>query len=205
MTVDAAPEVDGRRLRRERGRRAVVDAMIDLVLEGRSPPSADLITERSGVSQASLFRYFATLEELRRHAIERYFERFDDLIAIPRPGEGSRADRIERFVAARDTFYDRTAPMARLARQQAVAVRDFATTIDRVRASFAAQVAAQFAPELREVAPAERAQTVAVIAALTSFEAWDQLAPLGAHGRSVTLRRTIASVLDGARRVAPDT
>ena len=64
--------------------------MIDLVLEGHAPPSAEHVIERAGVSQASLFRYFATLDELRQEAIGRYFERFDGLIAIPQPaGMGS--------------------------------------------------------------------------------------------------------------------
>lgn len=200
VSVDTAPILDGRRLRRERGRRAVLDAMIDLVLEGHAPPSAEQIVERSGVSQASLFRYFGTLDELRREAIARYFERFDDLIGIPALGEGALSERVEHLVAARDGFYDRTAPMARLARQQAGDVADFAATIDRVRATFSEQVVAQFAPELRGAGADERAACVAVIAVLTSFEAWDQLAPLGPDGRRAALQRAIASVLGDATR-----
>jgi len=192
------PVVDGRRLRRERGRRAVVDAMIDLVLEGRAPPTAEEVTERAGVSQASLFRYFATLAELRQAAIGRYFERFDDLISIPDIGEGPLGDRIERFVAGRDAFYRRTEPMARLTRRQTGEFAELAETIDRVRATFADQVAQHFAPELRRFQPDERQRRIALIAVLTSFEGWDQLNTLGADGRTVALRRAIAELLGSA-------
>lgn len=191
----ADPVVDGRRLRRERGRRAVVDAMIDLVLEGHGPPNADEVTDRAGVSQASLFRYFATLDELRQAAIGRYFERFDDLISVPEIGDGPLGDRIDRFVAGRDAFYRRTEPMARLTRRQTDEVADFAATIERVRATFADQVAQHFAPELGRFQPAERQRRVALIAVLTSFEGWDQLATLGDDGRAIALRQAIADLL----------
>lgn len=187
--------VDGRTLRRERGRRAVIDAMIDLVLEGHTPPSASQVAERAEVSQASLFRYFATLDELRRDAIGRYFERFDELIAIPDIGEGRLRVRIDRLVRSRDAFYKRTAPMAHLTRRHAADVDDFGETIVRLRATFADQIAQHFAPELDPLDTVERVQRVAVIAVLTSFEGWDQLAPLGDRGRRDALRQAISDLL----------
>lgn len=177
--------------------------MIDLVLEGVVPPTVDRVSERAGVSQASLFRYFGTLEELRREAIARYFERFADLLAVPGIGDGPLPGRIERFVAARDVFYDRTAPMARLVRRQAADVAAFSETLGRVRSTFADQAAQHFSPELDHLDRATCDQCVAVIAALTSFEAWDQLADLGAEGRRAALRRGIADLLGGAQRPAP--
>ena len=165
--------------------------MIDLVLEGHTPPLAAHVIERAGVSQASLFRYFATLDELRQEAIGRYFERFDGLIAIPDIGVGTFAERVERFVVARDAFYKHTAPMARLTRRHAADVDDFAETIEQLRATFADQAAHQFAPELEELPTDVAKRRLAVVAALTSFEAWDQLALLGAAGR----RRSLVEAL----------
>lgn len=167
-----------------------MDAMIDLVLDGWAPPSVEQVVDRAGVSQASLFRYFGTLAELRHEAIGRYVERFDDLMAIPGIGDGSLTGRIDRFVTARDAFYARTAPMARLTRRQAAEVADFAETIDRVRATFVDQIAQHFAPEL-----GGDEHRAAVIAALTSFEAWEQLASLGTDGRRAAQRSAIAALL----------
>lgn len=187
--------VDGRRLRRERGRQAVIDAMIDLVLEGHAPPSVEQVIDRAGVSQASLFRYFGTLDELRQEAIGRYFERFDDLIAIPDIGDGPLGGRIDRFVTARDAFYERTAPMARLTRRQAADVDEFARTIEQLRISFAEQAANHFAPELEPLTVGARERRVAIVAAVTSFESWDQLAALGADGRRRALVDALVDLL----------
>lgn len=57
----------------------VIDAVIDLVLEGDPSPDSASVAERAGVSCASVFRYLATLEQLRTEATGRVFERFLDL------------------------------------------------------------------------------------------------------------------------------
>ena len=166
-------ETDGRRRRRELGRLAVVDAVIDLVLDGGRAPTADQIADRAEVSVASVYRYFESLDELRRLGVQRYFERIDHLIAIPDVGEGSLPGRIDSFVASRLEFYRVTEPMARMSRYQALDVEQMRTTLARVRATLADQVAQHFAPELAPLGRAARQDRVAVIAALTSFEAWD--------------------------------
>lgn len=173
----------------------MVDATIDLVLEEGVLPRAEDVAARAGVSPASLFRYFATLDELRAAAISRYFERFDDVMEIPRIGDGTRSSRVARFVAARDGFYSQTAPMARLVRRQAASVDEFAENLARVRATLADQVAQHFAAELGTLDATARVRRTAVIAASTSFEAWEQLAPLGARGRRAALRSAVADLL----------
>ena len=75
--------VDGRRARRERGRIAVSDAVIDLVVEGNADPTSEQVAKRAGVSVASLFRYFETLKELRQETLRRYFKRYDHLFQLP--------------------------------------------------------------------------------------------------------------------------
>jgi len=171
--------VDGRRRRRELGRLAVVDAVIDLILDGGGPPTAEQIAERAEVSVASVFRYFTSLDELRQVGVQRYFERIDHLLGIDDVAEGPLPRRIDRFVSARLEFYRVTEPMARLARHQAYDVDQMRTSLRRIRATLADQVAQHFAPELDGLRPATRADRVAVIAALTSFEAWDLMREQG--------------------------
>ena len=61
----AAPTTeDGRHARRDRNRLAVVDAMLELYVEGNLDPSSDEIAERAGLSPRSLFRYFEDLDDL---------------------------------------------------------------------------------------------------------------------------------------------
>lgn len=167
--------VDGRHLRREAGRRAVVDAMIDLILDGHVPPTAELVAERAGVSLASVFRYFDHLDDLRYEAIRRYLERYDHLLDLDQIGERSLTRRIAAVVDARVRFYGTIEPMARLARAQALTVPEVAATLERVRATLGDQLAEHFAEELRSLRPGQRRERLALVAALTSYESWDLL------------------------------
>lgn len=176
MAESVAPsKIDGRRLRREQGRVAVVDAMIDLVLDGRTPPTVDEIAARAGVSTASVFRYFDGLDDLRRHGIQRYLERYDHLLDVPDVGEHVLTQRIANLVEARQRFYETIEPMARLARAQAVTVPELDAALGRVRATLTDQLSEHFALELSALRPARRRELVVLVSALTSYESWEQL------------------------------
>jgi AcrR family transcriptional regulator len=184
-------KVDGRRRRREQGRIAVVDAMIDLVLAGHTPPTAEQVATHAGVSTASVFRYFDNLDDLRRQGIQRYLERYDHLLDLPGIGEQGLAHRITTLVEARQRFYETIDPMARLARAQALAVPELDEALDRVRATLADQLREHFAAELEGLRPAQRHELVALVAVLTSYESWEQLRRQGldraAVGRAMRL------------------
>ena len=194
-------QVDGRRARRDRGRLAAIDAMIDLVLDGHAPPSAEAVSKRAGVSEASLFRYFDTLDDLRQQAIGRYLERHDHLLEVPDIGEHSLDRRIRGLVDARLRYYETVAPMATLVRRQAPAVPEVAATLARVRATLLDQVAQHFEPELGSFRSSARTERVAVLAALTSFESWQQLHEQGLDRVSIARawRRALDDLL-GDRR-----
>lgn len=192
--------VDGRRRRREQGRLDVVDAMIDLLLEEGEPATAERIAARAGVSPASLFRYFASVDELRHHAIARYLDRYRDLMGVPDPGEATRQRRIANVVAARVRYHETVAPVARIVRRQAHGVTEIGETLGQIRSALADQLRRHFAPELASLRPAPRRELVAVLAALTSFESWDQLHEQGLD-RNQT-QRVLRSSID---RLLPPT
>ena len=170
----AKPTSDGRRARRERGRLAVTEAMIDLVLDGNIPPTSEQVAERAGVSAASLFRYFDTLDDLRRATTRLYFDRYADLFEIPDIGQGPLDARIDRLVSSRVTLYGTIEPMARLARWRAAEVGEVDDTLHRVRATLTGQIRHHFEPELGRLTSAVADDATMVIATLTSFESWDQ-------------------------------
>jgi AcrR family transcriptional regulator len=168
------PVTDGRRARRQRGRQAVIDATLDLVLEGHVPPAVEQIAQRSGVSAASVFRYFDTLDDLRHATTEVFFDRQAHLFEIPGIGEGPLATRIDNFVSSRVSLYESNEPMARLIRLRAHDHVPADQMVHRLRADRADQVRHHFDDELRPMTPTVRDDTATVIATLTSFEAWDQ-------------------------------
>ncbi len=190
----AESAVDGRRARRDRGRLAVTEAAIDLVFEGHVPPTADLIAERAGVSVASIFRYFDTLDELRNETTRLYFERFAHLFDIPHIGQGAVSERIENFVSSRVSLYETTEPMARLLRGRATQIPEMDAMLRRVRATRSDQVRLHFADVLDLLTPAAAEDAVAVVSTLTSFESWDQIRH--DHARSpLQIRRAWANAL----------
>jgi len=173
----AAPTdtVDGRTLRRQRGRAAVTDAMIELVLEGHLPPSADQLAARSGVSVASVFRYFDGLDDLRRSATEVYLHRYDHLFEIPDIGGGPLIGRIGRLVDARLRLYDVAGPMGRLVRIRSNDDAAARANLARLRDTYADQLRHHFDTELSTLTSDHRDDLVDAIATLTSFESWDHL------------------------------
>jgi AcrR family transcriptional regulator len=171
----ADTEVDGRRARRERGRLAVIDAMVDLIQSGHTIPTAQQVADRAGVSASSLFRYFTDLDELREHTIERFFERYAELFEVPAIGEGPLDQRVERYVAARLRLYETIAPISRLVRSRSLDHPALALNLGEVRRRLADQTRTHFAPELARRRPAGRDDLVSVVSTLTSFESWDQL------------------------------
>jgi AcrR family transcriptional regulator len=174
-TIDNVIEtVDGRHARRERSRLAVIDAMLFLVSEGHVPPTVEQVAERADVSTASVFRYFDTLDDLRRATTDVFFERNQHLFEIPEIGEGPLSHRIESFVAASLALFEENEPMARLVRLQANHVSTANELLHRLRATRADQVRHHFDDEFQTMTPATEADIVMVIATLTSFESWDQ-------------------------------
>lgn len=173
-TADEAHR-DGRRDRRERGRQAVVDAMVDLIQAGYGVPAPEAVAEQAGVSVASLFRYFPTLDDLRAQVSARVHERYADHFEIPDLAEGPLRSRIDRFVRARVSLWETIAPISRLTRARAHEHPEAADLLRELQRRLAVQVATHFAPEMAARKPAAAADLVALITATTSFEAWDIL------------------------------
>jgi TetR/AcrR family transcriptional regulator of autoinduction and epiphytic fitness len=166
--------VDGRRQRTERSRIAVTDAVFELLHEGRVPPTAEEIAERSGVSVSSIFRHFTGLEDLQRHTLERFRERFGTLFDIPDLGTGNRATRITNFVAGRVGLYVEAAPIMAVARLRAIENAMFLGAVREIHATLAEQVQRQFVEELSLVRDPLAPEDLALaIDALTSPAAWD--------------------------------
>ncbi|HEX4903740.1 MAG TPA: TetR/AcrR family transcriptional regulator [Acidimicrobiales bacterium] len=185
-------QADGRRARRERNRTAVIDAMFELLAEGRMPPNVEEVAERAEVSVSSVFRYFDGLDDLHGETVRRYFERFAPLFEVPAAAD-SRAGRIAALVDARLELYETIAPIGRIARIKA-GEPTIADTLVETRRRFARQVREHLAADL---APRGRpgAQDAAdLVDALTSFESWDLLRSTHGRSRAAVRRAWIAGI-----------
>ena len=169
--MTAAEVSDGRRLRREQNREAVIDALVDLFEEGRYQPSVAEIAERAGLSPRSLFRYFDDLDDLVGAAIEHHLDRARPLLVLEIGGDSSTAAKIDHLVARRVALFEATAPAARAARACAHRQPVVAAQVARARSYLRHQVARLLAPELAGPAGAH----LPAIDALCSFETYELL------------------------------
>ncbi len=156
-----------------RRRIRALDAFIDLVLEGHLPPSVEQVAERAGISKATFFRYFESLNAMRFDAGARMLERFP-LLHVADPGQGPLRERIERFVALRVELWEKVHLLAQLQRTLVLQDPDAARMIDFVRELMVEQVREHFEPELRERSAAQRDDAAMLIAMITSVESWEQ-------------------------------
>ena len=187
ITVSAQPDdtsaqPDGRRARRERGRRAVIDAAFALILEGRAPLSAQDVAERAGVSVSSVFRNFDGLADLQRQALDQFHSRYAHFVAArPAPG-ADLAMRIRFFVRTRIALFEQAGPLLAIARSRALDHQTMADAVASNRAALAAQTRECFAAELAGLTAADAADLLSLLDSITSPEAFEL--ETGTHHRS---------------------
>jgi AcrR family transcriptional regulator len=199
MTADASPTAatDGRRLRSERSRDAVVDALLALYDEGELRPGAAAIAARAGVSERSVFRHFEDLDALVESAIARQWARIRHRFAPPDP-TGSRARRASALVEQRLAIHDIAAPAMRAASLLAPDSSRLSETFALRRRLLDAQVEQQFARELARRARADREELARALCAIASLEHVEYLrahAALSRGAARAVLTRTTRALL----------
>ena len=182
-------------------RMLALDAFLDLILEGHGPPTPEQVACRVGISMATFFRYFDSLDDLRGEASARIYQRFPHLYGVPDIGAGTRDERIGRFAAIRVDLWETIHPLARLLRSNALRNPGATQAVESGRAVMADQVRRHFAVELRALTAAQRENAVATIASLTSVESWEQFR--NTHGRSAAQTRRAWSQAIGLILEAP--
>jgi AcrR family transcriptional regulator len=172
-TETTAPPTDGRNLRRDRNRDAVVTALLGLYREGNLGPNADEIAERAGISVRSLFRYFDDVDTLVRAAIARQQEHLAPLYALDASVDQPLAERVDRFVAGRVRLLEGMGEVGRVARALAARQPLILAELARIRGALRRQLTDLFAAELDQLPPAERATTAAAADVVASWESFD--------------------------------
>jgi TetR/AcrR family transcriptional regulator of autoinduction and epiphytic fitness len=168
---EAVPPTDGRRLRRENNREAVLDVLVDLFREGNYTPTSAAIATRAGLSMRSLCRYFDDFDDLIRAAIDRQQEQ---ALALLDPGVGPDAPtaaKVDAIVGARLRTFDAIAPAARAARvcaHRQLLVRE---RMREARRFLRRQLATLFAAELAGRGP----EVLAAMDVICSFESYELL------------------------------
>jgi AcrR family transcriptional regulator len=181
--------VDGRHLRRQQNRDAVVDALLAFQREGRYDASAAEIATRAGLSPRSLFRYFDDVDDLSGAAIAHEQERARKIVELD-VGPGDPLDeRIAALVESRLALWEAVGTAARASRMRAPVSAVVQGELSKGRRFLRQQLAELFATEL-----AAR-PVLAVLDVLCSFESWDLLR----HDQRLSRSKAAAALADAIR------
>ena len=160
---------DGRRLRSERSRKAIIDAALALMEEGTLVPTAQQIAERAGVGIRSFFRHFEDMETLSEAIDEQIREQYEALFLGGERG-GSLDERVEHAVERHADAYESVANvvLSTLAQRWRYEVlrKNYARNQRGLRKDLD-----DWLPELKSL-PRTRREAVDAIA---SFEMWHRL------------------------------
>ena len=100
-----AEVVDGRRLRSERSRKAIIEATLSLMYEGNLIPTAQAIAERAGVGIRSFFRHFADMDALFAAVDEQDRDKYEALF-LGGNRDGTLEERILHAIERRSQGYE---------------------------------------------------------------------------------------------------
>lgn len=163
---------DARSARATRTRTAIADAMLALIREGVTTPTATDIARRAGTGVRTVFAHFGHMEDLYAEIIRRIEPQVAGLI-LPVDARLDLADRVQAMVAQRFAINELTAPIRRAMRvsdhaRLSPAIRDASRRLEYVLSRHASET---FAAELHN--QPDRYGVLERIAVHTSFEVWD--------------------------------
>lgn len=161
--------IDGRRLRSERSKKAILAACVELMEEGQLVPTAQMISDRADVPIRSFFRHFPDMQTLFREldaSLQPSFERsFAEVVC-----HGSLAERIESAVKLHAKSFEENKPVIRSTKAQLwrypVLQENYARWQRKIRKDLDIRI-----PELAQIDSDARE----LIDSFTSFEMWARL------------------------------
>jgi AcrR family transcriptional regulator len=168
---EAGAGTDGRQLRRERNREAVVEALLDLYHDGNLRPSTEEIATHSGLSPRSLFRYFDDVDDLNRAAMRGLQQRVEHLFPVTVTHDRPLDVRVAALLEQRFRLYDAIGNAALVARLRSPFQPVLAEQLRQNRALFRGQIETLFASELAALPEGRAARVLAATDVLTTFEA----------------------------------
>jgi AcrR family transcriptional regulator len=188
---------DGRTIRAERTREAVVTALLDLVDEGELRPTAERIAARAGVSERSIFQHFGDREALFEAAARRQYER---VMPTLRPIDRSLPleERLDAFVAQRAHLLEMVTGVRRAALLLEHESETVAAWLGAARRAKALEVVRVFAAEIAAVPEERRAAVKAAMVAAAAWTNWESLRihqRLGPERARAAMRAALAALI----------
>jgi hypothetical protein len=167
------PRVDGRRLRSERTRLAIIEAYLDLLRGNPRMPTASQIAGQAGCSVRSIFERFSDLRVLSLATAD-YAIAQGQAEAVAHSFDGDRPTRIQSHVETRARACEKWGPLWRIITSLDELV-ELRSRIVMVRLANIERMKLMYGPELSRLSEPAREQLLIALTVLISFESWDQM------------------------------
>jgi DNA-binding transcriptional regulator YbjK len=172
-TSSRAPKIDGRRLRSERTRLAIIEAYQELLRRNSVMPTAVQIAAQAGCSVRSVFERFSDLDALSLATADFTIAQ-GQAEAVARHVDGDRPTRIRSHVETRARACEKWLPLWRIITNQDQ-VAELRTRVVLVRLANIERMKLMYRRELSSLPEAAADELLIALAVLTSFESWDQM------------------------------
>lgn len=174
LTGSRPARQDGRRLRSERTRQAIIDAYLELLRRSPLMPTAQQIADEAGYSVRSVFERFSDLNALTLATAD-YAIVQGQAEAVARDVDADRPDRIQSHVATRAAACEKWLPLWKVLTATQEQVEGLRTRVTMARHGNIARMRMMYAPELSVLEEPAREALLIALASLISFESWDQM------------------------------
>jgi AcrR family transcriptional regulator len=165
---------DGREARAERTKKAVADALIDLIEDGDLRPTSKAIAERAGVSERTIFQHFADLETLFSTAARRLGERIVRKLEYI-SAEGPFEERIRIYLDELVYLQESMTPVRRASRLH----EPFSPVLEHALRSWRDElrrgIDRVFSLELEHCAEETRQEIVEALALMATWSSWENM------------------------------
>jgi AcrR family transcriptional regulator len=175
MTILDEQSIDGRSARRERNRREIVDALLDLIRSGVIDASAAEVATKAGLSERSLFRYFDDVNDLYSEVCAAQYARIERHARIDDFAHGSTTQKVSTFVDQRIALHKAIGRVGVAARAHAHRNPVIAKQLREARTLLRRQIAGHFDSELKSLPADQRRAAISMIDLTTSYESIEML------------------------------
>lgn len=166
--------VDGRRLRGERTRQAIIEAYLALLRRSPRMPTAAQIAAEAGCSARSIFERFADLNALILATAD-YAIAEAQAEAAARDIDADRQTRIRSHVTTRSMACERWISMWRILVATQHELAELRMRVTAARLGNIDRMKLMYRAELSTLAAPARDELLIALATLVSFESWDQM------------------------------
>lgn len=192
--ASADDSFDGRRMRSQRTRAEISNALLQLLEEGHYNPPAQQVAKRASVSVRAVFHHFDDMENLYLEVVDLQAQRIMPLLTVA-SGHRSTLSKARQIVELCDNLYSIAAPLHNGVRFSTAARRskNIGVTLNLLRQATSTYFQKSFGPELnRHGNPYD---AISRLEAVMSFEMWDHFRRVQGCSRHATRSHMLALLM----------